>query len=409
MDHNDFAPIPEVLDALRRGEQIILVDDKNRENEGDLVAAAELITPEGVNFMLKHGRGILCLAMAGPEIERLGLRPLESNRADPFHTAWHTPIDYKEGISTGTSAHDRATTIRAAARPDTGPADFVCGHVSTLRAMDGGVLVRAGHSEGSVDLMRLAGLRPLAVICEIMKEDGSMARLPDLKEFAARHGLPLTSIADIISYRRRREKLIRYIASADLPTRHGRFKVHLYEAQYDPGPHLAITKGDIAPEAVRGSNEGLEEPILVRVHSECFTGDTLGSLRCDCGDQLHAALRAVEKEGKGVVLYMRQEGRGIGLVNKIRAYALQDQGLDTVEANEKLGFPPDLRHYGIGAQILYDLGIRKIRILTNNPRKIAGLAGHGLEVVEEIPLRGPRRPENEKYLEAKRLRLGHRL
>jgi len=409
METNDFAAIPEVLEALKRGEQIVLVDDRRRENEGDLVQAAETVTPESINFMLRFGRGILCLVLTGEDTERLGLRPLEPSPRDSMKTAWHTPIDVKEGISTGTSAADRAATILAAVKTDTGPGDFVCGHVPTLRAVDGGVLVRAGHSEGSVDLVRMAGMRPAAGICEIMKENGEMARLPELKDFARENGLLLASVADIIGYRRNREKLVEYVSTSKLPSRFGVFTLHLYTARYDPHPHLAIVKGEIYPEKVRGNSLGLEEPVLVRVHSECFTGDTLGSLRCDCGDQLHAALRAVEAEGKGVVLYMRQEGRGIGLVNKIKAYALQDQGLDTVEANEHLGFPPDLRHYGVGAQILYDLGLRRIRLLTNNPKKIAGLAGYGLIVEEEIPLKTPLRPENERYIITKRDRLGHRI
>jgi 3,4-dihydroxy 2-butanone 4-phosphate synthase / GTP cyclohydrolase II len=388
---------------------IILVDDQRRENEGDLVAAAEFTAAETVNFMVTHGRGILCLALAGEEADRLGLRPLEATPRDSFRTAWHTPLDLKQGIGSGTSAADRAATIRAAARVDTGPSDFVCGHVPTLRAVDGGVLVRAGHSEGSTDLMRLAGLRPAAVICEIMKDTGEMARLPDLAAFARRHGFLLASVAEIISYRRSKEKLIEYVASSKLPTLFGDFTQHLYKGRFDPAPHIAIVKGAIAPEKLRGNTEGIDDPVLVRVHSECFTGDTLGSIRCDCGDQLHAALAAIETAGLGVVLYMRQEGRGIGLTNKVKAYALQDQGLDTVEANEHLGFPPDLRHYGIGAQILYDLGLRRIRVLTNNPKKIAGLAGYGIAIAEEIPLHTPPRPENEKYLATKRLRLGHRL
>ncbi len=409
MEHSGFAPIPTALEALRRGECIVLVDDSRRESEGDLFVPAESTTPERLNFMLTHGRGIVCLALAGTEVERLGLRALDTTSHERLRRAWHTPIDLKHGLSTGTSARDRASTIRAAARPDTGAADFVLGHVPTLRAVDGGSLVRAGQSEGSVDLLRMAGLRPAATLCQIMKDDGEVAQLPELMAFAEEHGLMVVSVADIISYRRDKERLIEYVSSSQLPTRYGAFVQHLYKARYDSAPHIAIVKGDIRPQELRGNSEGLETPILVRVHSECFTGDTLGSLRCDCGDQLHAALRAIEKEGLGVVLYMRQEGRGIGLANKVKAYALQDKGLDTVEANEHLGFLPDLRHYGIGAQILYDLGLRKIRILTNNPKKISGLAGYGLQIEEEIPLKAPRRPENERYLSAKERRLGHRL
>ncbi len=409
MKETEFTPIPEACEALRQGKQIVLVDDQNRENEGDLVAAAEHIAPDGVNFMLVHGRGILCLAMAGGQVDRIGLRPLESTPRDSFGTAWHTPIDLRLGISTGTSAGDRAATIRAAADPRTNPADFVCGHVQTLRAVEGGVLVRAGHTEGAVDLMRIAGLSPLAAICEIMKPNGEMARFPELAEFARTHGLPIVSIADLIGYRRMKERLITFEAGSLLPTAFGSFTQYLYTCKFDPAPHVAVVKGGIAPECVRGNADGIAEPVLVRVHSECFTGDTLGSLRCDCREQLHAALEAIEAEGLGVVLYIRQEGRGIGLINKAKAYALQDKGLDTVDANEELGFPADLRHYGVGAQILYDLGLRTIRVLTNNPKKIAGLTGYGLRVVEEIPLRTAPRPENERYLATKRIRMGHKL
>jgi 3,4-dihydroxy 2-butanone 4-phosphate synthase / GTP cyclohydrolase II len=409
MLENGFTPIPEALEALRQGRLIALVDDQNRENEGDIVAAAEFITPETINFMIVHGRGILCLAMAGAEVERLGLRALESTPRDSLRTAWHTPIDLRVGITTGTSAPDRAATIRAAADPKTQAADFVCGHVQTLRGVEGGVLVRAGHTEGTIDLMRIAGLRPLGVICEILKPNGEMARLPELREFAAAHGLPIVSVADIIGYRRLKERLISFEAGSALPTTFGKFTQFLYSSKFDALPHIAVVKGPLAPESLRGNTNGFPDPVLVRVHSECFTGDTLGSLRCDCREQLHAALASIEEEGLGVVLYIRQEGRGIGLLNKVKAYALQDKGLDTVEANEQLGFPPDLRHYGVGAQILYDLGLRKIRILTNNPKKIAGLAGYGLQIVEQIPLKVAPRPENERYLTTKRLRMGHEL
>jgi 3,4-dihydroxy 2-butanone 4-phosphate synthase/GTP cyclohydrolase II len=334
---------------------------------------------------------------------------LDSTPRDSFRTAWHTPIDLRLGISTGTSARDRAATICAAADPKTVPPDFVCGHVQTLRAVEGGVLVRAGHTEGTVDLMRIAGLRPMGVICEIMKPNGEMARLPELREFARTHAFPIVSVADLIGYRRMKEHLITFEAGSELPTAFGTFRQYLYTAKFDAMPHIAIVKGPIQPEILRGNSEGLSDPVLVRVHSECFTGDTLGSLRCDCREQLHAALEAIEREGLGIVLYIRQEGRGIGLVNKVKAYALQDQGLDTVEANEQLGFPADLRHYGVGAQILYDLGVRKARILTNNPKKVAGLAGYGLEITEQIPLKTQVRPENERYLMTKRTRMGHKL
>ena len=409
MSETSFSEVSLAAETLARGRMVLMVDDREREDEGDLVAAAQFITPDTINFMLSRGRGILCLALDGSEVERLGLRPLEATPRDSLRTAWHTPLDARQGVTTGTSAPDRAATIRAAADPATGPCDFVCGHVPTLRAAEGGVLVRAGHTEGSVDLMRIAGLRPAAVICEILKDSGEMARLPELVEFARRHDLPVVSVADVIAYRRAKERLITYEASSRLPTCFGAFTQHLYQARYDPAPHIAIVKGDILPECLRSNGCSIEQPVLVRVHSECFTGDTLGSLRCDCRDQLHTALKAIEQEGLGVVLYVRQEGRGIGLTNKVKAYALQDQGLDTVEANEQLGFAPDLRHYGIGAQILYDLGLRKIRILTNNPRKIAGLAGYGISIVEELPLRASPCPENERYLLTKRLRMGHRL
>ncbi len=409
MKKDMFADIPDIVRALQRGECIVLVDDARRENEGDLVAPAQSITAEQINFMVTHGRGILCLTMTGEDTQRLQLHPIVTDATDSYQTAWHTPIDLCKGISTGTSAQDRAATIAVASDPRSKAEDFICGHVSTLRSQNGGTLVRAGHTEGSTDLMQLAGLQKSAVICEIMKENGEMARMPELEEFARSHNMLMTSIEKIISYRRNHEKLIQYVTSSKLPTKFGDFVQHVYRGKYDSDPHIAIVKGDILPESLRADKSGIDRPILLRVHSECFTGDTLGSLRCDCREQLHLALKKIEENGEGILLYMRQEGRGIGLTNKIKAYALQDKGLDTVEANEHLGFAADPRHYGVGAQILYDLGVRKIRILTNNPRKIAGLAGYGLSIEEHIPLRIKPRPENEKYLMTKKNRLDHKL
>ncbi|HDN19476.1 MAG TPA: bifunctional 3,4-dihydroxy-2-butanone-4-phosphate synthase/GTP cyclohydrolase II [Candidatus Acetothermia bacterium] len=395
-----FATVEEAVSAIREGRMVIVVDDEDRENEGDLVMAAEHATPQAVNFMAKEARGLICVPMSREWARRLDLQPMVDPPRDRHETAFTVSVDAKSGITTGISAYDRARTIRLLASPDCGPEDFLRpGHVFPLIARDGGVLKRAGHTEAAVDLMRLAGLHPVGVICEIMNEDGTMARLPDLEKFAARHGLPILTIADLIAYRKRRERLVERVAEADFPTRWGHFRIISYRDLLSDKEHVALVKGEVAGEA----------PVLVRVHSECLTGDALGSLRCDCGDQLHRAMEMIEEEGKGVLLYMRQEGRGIGLANKVCAYRLQDEGLDTVEANLRLGYPPDLRDYGIGAQILVDLGVRKLRLLTNNPKKVAGLSGYGLEIVEQVPIEVEPNPYNLRYLKAKKEKLGHKL
>ena len=395
-----LSPIADILDDLRQGKMIILVDDEDRENEGDLAMAAELVTPEAVNFMARHGRGLICMPMTVERLETLNLPPMTAQNTSAFSTAFHVSFEAAQGVTTGISAHDRAHTILVAANPSTTAADLVRpGHVFPLQAREGGVLVRAGQTEGSVDLARMAGLRPATVICEIMNEDGTMARMPDLEVFAEKHDVKICSIEQIIKYRRQSEKLIRLIVSTQLPTKYGTFQLRVYESEIDDYQHLALIKGD--PSTC--------DDVLVRVHSECFTGDVLGSLRCDCGSQLHRAMRLIEKEGCGVVVYMRQEGRGIGLVNKLKAYQLQDQGLDTVEANVHLGFDPDPREYGIGAQILSDLGVRKMRLLTNNPVKRAGIEGYGLEVTGRVPLQVPSNDYNRKYMETKKEKMGHLL
>ncbi len=394
----NFNTIEEAIADIQEGKMVIVVDDEDRENEGDLVMAAEKVTPEAVNFMAKYGRGLICLPLTGQRVDELALPPMVPAGRDQMGTAFTVSIDAKEGVTTGISAHERALTIQAAIDPNTSPEDLARpGHVFPLRAKDGGVLRRPGHTEAAVDLARLAGCYPAGVICEIMDEDGTMARLPQLVEFARTHGLKLVSIADLIKYRLRHEKMITRIADVELPTKYGSFRAVAFEDSVSSDCHVALVKGEIDS----------EKEILVRVHSECLTGDVFGSLRCDCGAQLTKALEIIAGEGTGVLLYMRQEGRGIGLANKLKAYALQDQGRDTVEANEALGFPPDLRDYGIGAQILAELGLKKIRLLTNNPRKYHGLEGYGLTIVERVPIVTPPNPFNRKYLHTKRDKLGH--
>lgn len=393
-----FHPIAEILDEIRQGRMVIVVDDGDRENEGDLVMAAKFVTPEHVNFMARFGRGIICVPMEGRALDQLGLHPMVIPSEDPMKTAWTISVDARRGVTTGISAHDRARTIRVLTSPESLPADLSRpGHVFPLRAKEGGVLRRAGHTEASVDLARLAGLSPAGVICEIMRDDGTMARTDDLFAFAARHGLKICTIASLIEYRRRFEKLVKRMVTTKLPTTTGEFELILYETSVDELQHAALVKGQV--------NDGA--PVLVRVHSQCLTGDVFGSLRCDCGPQLRRAMEKISEAGRGVILYIDQEGRGIGLANKLKAYALQEQGLDTVEANLALGFGPDLRDYGIGAQILVDLGLKDLRLLTNNPRKIVGLEGYGLRVVERVAIEMPPHPENAKYLETKREKLGH--
>jgi 3,4-dihydroxy 2-butanone 4-phosphate synthase/GTP cyclohydrolase II len=406
-----FCTIDEALEELRAGRMIVLVDDEYRENEGDLVIAAEKVTPEAVNFMVRNGCGILGLALSPAVCDRLHLEPLPGKNVDPQATPWTPHIDARTGITTGTSAFDRACTVRVAVDDRTTPADLVVGkgHVPCLRAREGGVLVRAGHTEGSVDLARLAGLKEGAVICEVMTAEGRMARLPDLLAFCRQHALKMCTIEDLIKYRRRREKLVHREIALKLPTAHGEFDLIAYTSVVDPEPHLALCKGGVGVEGEDGVPVQ-EEPVLVRIHSQCLTGDIFESLLCDCGSQLHQAMAQVEAAGRGVVLYMRQEGRGIGLLSKLRAYRLQqEEGLDTVEANRRLGFGPDLRHYGIGAQVLVDLGVRQIRLLTNNPKKVVGLDGYGLRIVERVPIQIAPNPQNRCYLKTKKEKLGHLL
>ncbi len=393
--------IEEAIEDIRAGKQIILVDDEDRENEGDLFMAAQMTTPDDINFMATHGRGLICLTLTAEHLDSLQIPMMVRDNTSPFETAFTVSIEARTGVTTGISAADRARTIQAAVAPDVKPSDLVSpGHIFPLRARPGGVLVRTGQTEGSVDFCRLAGLTPAGVICEIMKEDGTMARMPDLEVFAKEHDLKIVTIADLIAYRMKKDTLVHRAAETKMPTRFGGdFKAVVYTNDVDSFEHIALVKGDISK----------DEPILVRVHSECLTGDAFGSMRCDCGSQLHAAMQMVGKEGKGIILYMHQEGRGIGLVNKIKAYALQDQGMDTVEANLELGFKADLRDYGIGAQILRDLGVRKMKIMTNNPKKIVGLEGYGIEVVDRVAIESDPVPENLGYLQCKRDKMGHLL
>jgi 3,4-dihydroxy 2-butanone 4-phosphate synthase / GTP cyclohydrolase II len=395
----ELCPIKDVIKDIRKGKMVVVVDDPSRENEGDIITSASKITPEKVNFMAKFGRGLICVPMDESVAEKLDLHMMSTSPQDPYKTAWAVSVDLKKGVTTGISASDRARTIRALSAPDSRPGDFVKpGHVFPLRSRNGGVLVRAGHTEAGVDLMKMAGDAPVAVICEIMNENGTMARMKDLVKFACKHKLKMCSIEDLIKYRRVKEKLIEKVAEVELPTPYGDFRMHAYRSTIDDYQHLAVVKGDIT----RGE-------VMVRVHSQCLTGDIFHSLRCDCGSQLEHAMKIISKKGKGVILYLSQEGRGIGLMNKLKAYELQDGGLDTVEANEKLGFKDDLRDYGIGAQILADLGLKKIRLLTNNPRKIVGLKGYGLKIEKRLSLEMEPGERNKKYLKTKKDRMGHKL
>ena len=396
-----ISKITEAIEDIRSGKMIILVDDEDRENEGDLCMSAQFASAETINFMARYGRGLICLSMSEEMADKLNLKPMVQDNKARFGTAFTISIEAREGVTTGISAADRATTIKAAVNPEAKAEDLVSpGHVFPIRARKGGVLVRTGQTEGSVDLCRLAGLTPAGVICEIMKDDGTMARMPDLEAFASEHKLKIATIADLIDYRLQHESLIRRVAEATIPTCYGgEFRVIVYENDVDNFQHIALVKGEITK----------DDEVLVRVHSECLTGDVFASARCDCGDQLHRAMEMVNKEGKGVIVYMRQEGRGIGLVNKIKAYALQEGGHDTVEANIALGFKPDLRDYGIGAQILVDLGVHKMRLMTNNPKKIVGLEGYGIEITQRIPLEIHPNENNIKYMKTKQDKMGHLL
>ena len=401
MEKHKFNTIDEAIEDIEQGRMVILVDDEDRENEGDLCMAAEKISPEAINFMAKYGRGLICLSLTPERVDELKLPMMTDDNTSAFGTAFTVSIEAKKGVTTGISAADRARTITAAIDPKSGPEDLARpGHIFPLRSRRGGVLQRAGQTEGSVDLAKMARLYPAGVICEIMSDDGTMARVPELIEFAKKHGLKIITIKDLIRYRMRTELFVKRLASVKMPTVHGgEFTAIAYGNIVDDNVHIALLKGDIKP----------GDEVLVRVHSQCFTGDVFGSKRCDCGDQLHKAMEKIKKEGKGVILYMKQEGRGIGLLNKLKAYELQDKGLDTVEANIKLGFKPDLRDYGIGAQILVDLGIRKMKLMTNNPKKIIGLEGYGLKVVERVPIETSPNEKNIVYLKTKKKKLGHML
>jgi 3,4-dihydroxy 2-butanone 4-phosphate synthase/GTP cyclohydrolase II len=395
-----FAPIEEAIEDIREGKMVVVCDDETRENEGDLTMAAQFVTPEAINFMAKEGRGLICLALSPARCDELGLDLMAAKNESAFETAFTVSVEARSGVSTGISAADRARTIQVAIDPETSPRELVQpGHVFPLKARVGGVLERVGQTEAAVDLARLAGLNPAGVICEIMNDDGTMARVPDLTRYCERHGLKMITVADLVAYRRRHEKLVERVVDTSLPTAFGEFVAVGYRSLIDNKHHVALVKGDV---------EGARD-VLVRVHSECLTGDVFHSLRCDCGEQLESALAMIEKEGRGVLLYLSQEGRGIGLLNKLRAYKLQEEGLDTVDANLRLGLPADLRDYGIGAQILVDLGLSSIRILTNNPKKISGLAGYGLSVADQVPIEHASNPHNEAYLRAKRDRMGHTL
>ena len=396
-----LASVEEAIEDVKQGKFLIVVDDEKRENEGDLVLPAELVTPEAINFMVKYARGLLCMPVIGERLDELGMSLMVNKPNTSTHgTAFTVSVDYNKGTTTGISANDRAATVKAIIDPESRPEDFAQpGHLFPLRYQEGGVLARQGHTEAVVDLTRMADLYPAGVVCEIMSPDGSMARMPELERFSQEYQLNIISISQIISYRRRHEKLIEKVAEARLPTAHGEFQILAYKSIVDPGEHLALVLGHWEP----------DEPILVRIHSECLTGDVFESLRCDCGEQIRKALDIIGKEGKGVFLYMRQEGRGIGLHNKIRAYQLQDDGLDTIQANEELGFESDLRHYGIGAQILKDLNVNNMRHLTNNPRKVIGVSGYGLEIVEHVPIEMDANEANKEYLHTKRVKMGHLL
>jgi 3,4-dihydroxy 2-butanone 4-phosphate synthase/GTP cyclohydrolase II len=407
-----FSPIPEILEELILGKPIVLVDDEDRENEGDVVYAAEKITPDAMNFIIRQARGVVCLALTAEKCDKLHLHAQTETNTAQLGTAFTVAIDAhpRFGVTTGVSSKDRSTTVQVAVAEDAQPQDLLRpGHINPLRARDGGVLVRAGQTEGSVDLCRLAGLKPAAVICEILRDDGEMARRPDLETFCAQHGLKMCTIAELISYRMKREQFVKRIESINLPTCWGDFRLHAFNSVVDSQPHLALCRGGVGELDPHGKVIEQTEPTLVRVHSECLTGDVFGSGRCDCGEQLDVAMGMIAEAGRGVLLYLRQEGRGIGLANKLHAYALQEAGLDTVEANQRLGLPVDKRDYGIGSQILRDLGLRQVRILTNNPKKIYGIDGYGLHIIDEIPLRIVAGEHNRKYLETKKAKLGHRL